>query len=91
LIEGKGQEHGWEVLALSLQPDHLPVCGRVWPSHSAAAVAKACKGLTSFHWRREFAHVLKRPCLWTRSSFASTAGNVSPDPLQRSSAAQTGR
>jgi putative transposase len=91
LIEGKCAEHGWEVLALAIQPDHIHLFVRVWPSDSASAVVKECKGITSFHLRREFPHLLKLPSMWTRSFFASTAGNVSQQTIQRYIAAQTGR
>ena len=91
LIEGKCAEHGWDILALAIQPDHLHLFVRVWPSESAAEVVKACKGITSFHLRREFPHLLKLPSMRTRCYFASTAGNVSQETIQQYIAAQTGR
>jgi putative transposase len=91
LLEGQCAEKGWEILALAIQPDHLHQFVRVWPSDSAAAVVKECKGITSFHLRKEFPHLLKLPSTWTRSYFASTAGNVSQETMQRYIAAQTGR
>src|SRR5262245_25899708 len=83
LIVGTCAEHGWDILALAMQPDHLHLVVRVWPSASAAAVVKACKGLTSFHLRTDFPHLLKLPSTWTRRYFASTAGNVSQETIQR--------
>jgi putative transposase len=91
LIEGKCADKGWEVLALAIQPDHIPLCVRVWPSDSAAEVVKECKGVTSLHLRTEFSHLLKLPSTWTRSYFASTAGNVSQETIQRYIAAQARR
>src|SRR5215813_2546666 len=91
LIEGRCAEKGWEILALALQPDHVHLFVRVWPSHSAADVVKECKGLTSFHLRKEFPELLKLPSMWTRSYFASTAGKVSQETIQRYIAAETGR
>ena len=91
LIEGKCAEKGWEVLALAIQPDHLHLFVRVWPSDSASEVVKECKGITSFHLRREFPHLLKLPSMWTRSFFASTTGTVSQDTIQQYIAAQTRR
>jgi len=49
------------------------------------------KGITSFHLRKEFPHLLKLPSTWARSYFASTAGNVSQQTIQRYIAAQTRR
>jgi|SRR5215813_4746406 len=91
LIEGKCAEKGGDILALAIQPDHLHLYVRVWPSDSASEVVKECKGITSFHLRREFPYLLKLPSTWTRSYFASTAGNVSQETIQRYMAAQTGR
>ncbi len=91
LLEGKCAEKGWQVVALAIQPEHSHLFVRVWPSDSAAEVVKECKGVTSFHLRKEFPHLLKLPSTWTRSYFASTAGNVSQETLQRYIAAQTGR
>jgi putative transposase len=91
LIPAKCEERGWEVLALAIQPDHIHLFVRVWPSDSAAEVVKECKGITSFHLRREFSHLLKLPSMWTRSYFASTAGHVSQQTIQHYIAAQTGR
>jgi putative transposase len=91
LIEAKCAERGWTILALAIQPDHIHLFVRVWPSDSAAEVVKECKGITSFHLRKEFSALLKLPSMWTRSYFASTAGNVSQDTIQRYIDAQTGR
>lgn len=91
LIETKCAERGWAIVALAIQPDHVHLFVRVWPSDSAAEVVKECKGITSFHLRKEFPVLLKLPSMWTRSYFASTAGNVSQETIQRYIDAQTGR
>jgi putative transposase len=91
LIEAKCKEKGWTILTLAIQPDHLHLFVRVWPSDSAAAVTKELKGATSFSLRKEFREVTsKLPSLWTRSYFASTAGNVSKETIQRYIDAQKG-
>ena len=91
LIEGTCAERGWEILALAIQPDHIHLFVRVWPSDSAAEVVKECKGVTSFALRREFPQLRKLPSMWTRSYFAATAGNVSQETIQRYIDAQTGK
>ena len=91
LIEEKCKEQGWFLLTLAIQPDHIHVFVRVWPSDSAADVVKALKGVTSFSLRKEFREVTsKLPSLWTRSYFASTAGTVSKETIQRYIEAQKG-
>ena len=84
LIAEKYAEKGWDILELAVQPDHLHLFVRVWPSDSAAQVVKEVKGFTAFHLRKEFVPALsKLPSLWTRSYFASTAGNVSAETIQK--------
>src|SRR2546430_719167 len=53
LMSEKCQEKGWEIITLAIQPDHLHLFVRVWPSDSAAEVVKELKGFTSFHLRKE--------------------------------------
>ncbi len=90
LIEGKCQEHGWTILELAIQPDHVHLFVRAWPTDSPAKIVKECKGLTSFCLRQKFKSLLKLPSLWTRSYFASTTGNVSADTIRRYIEAQKG-
>jgi putative transposase len=91
LIKGKCAERGWEILALAIQPDHIHLFVRAWPSDSAAEVVKECKGVASFALRREFPQLRKLPSMWTRSYFAATAENVSQETIQRYIDAQTGK
>jgi putative transposase len=90
LIEQKCAEKGWEILELAIQPDHIHLFVRVWPTDSAADVVKECKGLTAHHLCKKYAVLRRLPSLWTRSYFASTAGNVSQEIIQRYIAAQKG-
>ncbi len=91
LIEEKCQEKGWNILTLAIQPDHIHLSVRVWPSDSAAEVVKELKGITSFFLRKEFTSILKKlPSTWTRSYFASTAEAVSAETIQRYIDAQKG-
>jgi putative transposase len=82
LIEQKCQEKGWQLFTLAIQPDHLHVFVRCFLSNSAAEVVKESKGVTSFFLRKEFPELLKLPSLWTRSYFASTAGNISQETFR---------
>jgi putative transposase len=91
LIEQKCEEKGWNILTLAIQPDHIHLFVRVWPSVSAAEVVKELKGFTSFHLRKEFQPILsKLPSTWTRSYFASTAGAVSAHTILQYIDAQKG-
>lgn len=51
LLRQKCAEKGWTIVALAVQPDHVHVFGRVWPSVSAADAVKECKGCAAFTLR----------------------------------------
>jgi len=90
LIEVKCNEHGWTIENLAIQPDHVHLFVRVWPMDSPADALKAVKGVTAHELRRRYPHLRKTPSLWTRSYFASTAGNVSQETIRRYIEAQKG-
>ena len=77
------------MVELAIQPDHVHLFVRAWPSVSAAEIVKECKGFSAFTLRKEFPELLRMPSLWTRSYFASTAGNISSETIQRYIAAQS--
>jgi len=89
LIREKCDQMAWEILELSIQPDHIHLFVRVFPTTSAAEIVKECKGQSSYFMRKEFPELLKLPCMWTRSYFASTAGNVCAETIQRYVEAQS--
>ncbi len=91
LIREKCEEQGWKVLELAIQPDHIHLFVQVFPTVAASEVVKQCKGVTSRVLRKKYPQLLKLPSLWTRSYFASTAGNVSKDTIQKYIAAQKGK
>jgi putative transposase len=90
LIEQKCSEKGWAILELAVQPDHIHLFVRSWPSTSAAEIVKECKGITSHELRRKYPILKRIPSLWTRSYFAATAGNVSAEAIQKYIEAQKG-
>jgi len=84
IIERKCEEKGWIVVELAIMPDHVHLFVQAFPDISASEIVKECKGLTSFELRKKYPETLsKLPSLWTRSFFASTAGNVSSETIQR--------
>jgi putative transposase len=91
LIRAKCETRGWQVLELVIQPDHVHLFVRVFPTVSAADVVKECKGVTSHELRQTYPQLRKLPSLWTRSYFASTAGNVSPEMIRHYIDAQKGQ
>ena len=91
LIRLKCEEQGWEVVALEIMPDYVHLFVRAWPTTSVAEVVKQVKGITSHELRGKYPHLLKLPSLWTRSYFASTAGNVSQEAIKRYIDSQRGK
>ena len=83
LIEQKCLQQGWTILNITIQPDHIHLFVRVFPTTAASEVVKECKGLTSFELRKKYPELRKLPCMWTRSYFASTAGNVSAETIPK--------
>lgn len=84
LIREKAAEHGWEIIALSVEPDHVHLFVKTRPKDSPSFVANQFKGFTSRHLRGEFASLRSRlPTLWSRSYFVASVGAVSADTVQR--------
>jgi putative transposase len=84
LIRAKCAEHGWPIVALDLEPDHVRLFVKAHPKHSPSYVANQLKGVTSRVLREEFAHLRSRlPTLWSRSFFVATVGAVSAATVQR--------
>jgi putative transposase len=90
IIKAKCAEAGWEIEELAIQPDHVHLFIRVWPADAASEVIRQIKGVTSHELRGEFPSLHKLPSLWTRSYFASTAGNVSSETIRKYIEAQKG-
>ncbi len=83
IINEKAQELGWEILELAIQSDHIHLFIRVFPSVSASKVIKELKGKTAHSLKQRFPELSRVPSIWTKSYFASTAGNVSADVIKR--------
>jgi putative transposase len=75
-------EHGWTILELAIQPDHVHLFVRSDPYTAPSDIARLIKGRSSRVLREEFPHLLKLPSLWTHSFFVSTAGNVSAEIIK---------
>jgi putative transposase len=83
LIGEVASEHGWTILELAIQPDHVHLFLRGDPYTAPSDSARLFKGRSSRVLREEFPELLKLPSLWTHSFFVSTAGNVSHEVIQR--------
>jgi putative transposase len=90
LVQEKCDQRGWNILQLAIQPDHVHLFVRVFPSNSASDVVKEIKGFTSHELREMFPQLKTMPSMWTRSFFASTAGNISEATIRAYIEAQKG-
>lgn len=90
LIETKCEQRGWQILQLAIQPDHAHLFLRVFPANAASDVVGEIKGYTAHELRQTYPELKAMPAMWTRSYFASTAGNVSEATIRAYIAAQKG-
>lgn len=82
LIHEVALEQQWEIIELALQPDHVHLFLRANPYTRPSDSARLIKGRSSPVLREAFPYLMKRPSLWTRSTFYSTAGHVSVGTIQ---------
>ena len=83
LVNEVAVEHNWQVLNLSIQPDHVHLFIRSNPYTLPTDIARLIKGRSSHVLREAFPYLQRMPSLWTRSTFYSTAGNVSSETIQK--------
>ena len=76
------EQKNYDILALECDKDHCHLFINVPPTVSPHDIMKAVKGATSNVIRKEFPQLSKIPNLWTRSYFASTAGDVSSEIIK---------
>lgn len=89
IIRDAAKEKGVDILALEIMPDHLHLFISSYPQLEIHKLVKLFKGRSSNLLRKEFPELLTLPCLWTRSYFVSTAGNVSNETIRKYIEAQT--
>ena len=84
IIREVAAEHGWQIITLSIQPDHIHLFIRSNPYTLPTDMARLLKGRSAHALREEFPHLKRMPKLGTRSTFYSTAGNVRNEIIHQS-------
>src|SRR5690348_17766243 len=76
-------------IELAIQPDHVHLFIRSNPYTLPTDMVRLLKGRSAHDLREEFPQLKRMPSLWTRSTFYSTAGNVSSEIIQQYIARQS--
>lgn len=77
------EQNDIDILAMECHVDHVHLFVNVPPSLSPADVVRIVKANTARVLLSEFSAFEKTHNLWTRSYFASTAGDISSATIQR--------
>jgi putative transposase len=83
-LEQIADEHGWQIVAKEVMPDHVHLFVRVCTTDAPAEVVRALKGRTARVLRQEFPHLRNHAkVLWSPSYFAASVGYVSESTVRR--------
>ena len=83
IVKGVCFEHGADIKALEIMPDHVHVFISSDYRIPIQQTIKSMKGRSSNLLRQEFTELLKMSSLWTRSFFLSSIGIVSETTIKR--------
>jgi putative transposase len=83
LVEQIAAEHGWQIVAKEVMPDHVHLFMRVGPTDAPAHVVRGFKGRTARTLREEFPYLRNHAkVLWSPSYFAGSVGYVSESTMR---------
>jgi putative transposase len=83
-LEQIAGEHGWEIVAKEVLPDHEHLFVRVGLTDAPAQVVRAFKGPTARVLRAEFPYLRRlAKVLWSPSYFVASVGYVSESTVRR--------
>lgn len=77
------KEHGWNLVALEIMPDHVHLFVNAPTHESPAQIIRWVKGRASKYLRQEFPQLKKLPCLWSPSYFVASTGQTSTETVKR--------
>ena len=84
LLEQVAEEHGGQIVAEEVMPDHLHLLVRVGPADAPAQVVRAVKGRTARVLRGEFLHLGNQAkLLWSPWYVVALVGYVSELTVRR--------
>jgi putative transposase len=84
VLEQVAVEHGGEIVAKVVMPDHVHLCVRVGPTDAPAQVVRACTGRTARALRQEFRYPGRlAKVLWSPWYVVASVGDVSESTVRR--------
>lgn len=83
ILRNTAKQHGIEILALSIQPDHVHLFVSAPPRFSPAEIANLLKGVSARKLLEKFPELRTKEGLWARSYYVGTAGDVSEETIRR--------
>ncbi len=84
LIFEQQESYQYIVREVESMPDHIHLLASIPPEVSVTSVIGKIKGYTAKTLRNEFPTLTRRlPCLWTRSKFVASAGDVTLEVLKQ--------
>lgn len=83
ILRNTAKQHGIEILALSIQPDHVYLFVSAPPRFSPAEIANLFKGVSARKLLEKFPELRTKEGLWARSYYVGTAGDVSEETIRR--------
>ena len=84
LLEHIAAEHGWQIVATEVMPDHVHLLVRVEPTDAPAQVVRVVKGRTAWVLGQEFPHLRDHAQVWWSPSYlAASVGYVSGSTVRR--------
>ena len=78
-----GKKHHFELLNLSVLPDHIHAFISSRPKNAPSWIINIIKSVTGHRIAEKFPHLKKKGSIWTRAYFVSSAGNVSSETIQK--------
>ncbi len=76
------RSYDWEVLALSIRPDHCYIHVKCTPEHSPVDVLAKIRRPTSAEIRKKYPRVAHLTSLWTREFLVSTHPEITEEEIE---------
>lgn len=77
------EEHGIEILSLSIQPDHIHLFVSAPPRFSPAELINLFKGISAKKLAERFPALKTKHGVWTRTYYVGSAGAVTEESIRR--------